>query len=111
MSTYIYIYTIWCTTLTLTCREREKKIEELKQEKTKYEEGMWNVNAVLMGGLGKDPIIAEAQGLCHDVQKNLYVFNQRETDRQRENTFSLVHVYTNNLQTKIIYELTLCYIV
>lgn len=24
---------------------------------------MWNVNAVLMGGLGKDPIIAEAQGL------------------------------------------------
>lgn len=67
MSTYIYIYTIWCTTLTLTCREREKKIEELKQEKTKYEEGMWNVNAVLMGGLGKDPIIAEAQGLCHDV--------------------------------------------
>lgn len=46
---------------------------------------MWNVNAVLMGGLGKDPIIAEAQGLCHDVLKNLYVFNQREreTDRQR----------------------------
>lgn len=28
---------------------------------------MWNVNAVLMGGLGKDPIIAEAQGFCHDV--------------------------------------------
>ena len=44
-------------------REREKKIEELKQEKTKYEEGMWNVNAVLMGGLGKDPIIAEAHGM------------------------------------------------
>ena len=44
-------------------REKEKKIEELKQEKTKYEEGMWNVNAVLMGGLGKDPIIAEANGI------------------------------------------------
>lgn len=28
---------------------------------------MWNVNAVLMGGLGKDPIIAEAQGLSHSV--------------------------------------------
>lgn len=28
---------------------------------------MWNVNAVLMGGLGKDPIIAEAQGLSYDV--------------------------------------------
>lgn len=43
---------------------------------------MWNVNAVLMGGLGKDPIIAEAQGLCHDVLKNLYVFNQRERETE-----------------------------
>lgn len=59
---------------------------------------MWNVNAVLMGGLGKDPIIAEAQGLCHDAQKNLYVFNQRERDRQRENTFSF---YTNNCKPKL----------
>ncbi|XP_062617089.1 coiled-coil domain-containing protein 87-like isoform X2 [Saccostrea cucullata] len=42
-------------------KEREKKIEELKQEKNKYEEGMWNVNSILMGGLGKDPILTEPQ--------------------------------------------------
>lgn len=54
---------------------------------------MWNVNAVLMGGLGKDPIIAEAQGLCHDVLKNLYVFNQRERETDREHIFlsSCIH--------------------
>lgn len=44
-------------------REKEKKLEELKQEKNKYEEGMWNVNSILLGGLGRDPIIAEPQGL------------------------------------------------
>ncbi|XP_061173923.1 coiled-coil domain-containing protein 87-like isoform X4 [Saccostrea echinata] len=42
-------------------KEREKKIEELKQEKNKYEEGMWNVNSILMGGLGKDPVLTEPQ--------------------------------------------------
>ncbi|XP_048734506.1 coiled-coil domain-containing protein 87-like isoform X3 [Ostrea edulis] len=42
-------------------KEKEKKLEELKQEKNKYEEGMWNVNSILLGGLGRDPIIAEPQ--------------------------------------------------
>ena len=55
---YCLVKSIW-----YSFREREKKIEELKQEKTRYEEGMWNVNAVLMGGLGKDPIIAETHGI------------------------------------------------
>ena len=31
---------------------------------------MWNVNAVLMGGLGKDPIIAETHGI---FQKDPFV--------------------------------------
>lgn len=35
--------------------ERQKKLQELKKEKTKFEEGMWNVNTVFMGGLGRDP--------------------------------------------------------
>ncbi|KAJ8304537.1 hypothetical protein KUTeg_018120 [Tegillarca granosa] len=39
--------------------EKEKKINELKKEKNKYENGMWNVNAVLMGGLGKDPVLED----------------------------------------------------
>jgi hypothetical protein len=29
----------------------------LRTEKTKFEEGMWNVNTVFMGGLGRDPHI------------------------------------------------------
>jgi hypothetical protein len=37
--------------------ERQKKLLELKKEKTKFEEGMWNVNTVFMGGLGRDPHI------------------------------------------------------
>ncbi|XP_046358594.2 coiled-coil domain-containing protein 87-like [Haliotis rufescens] len=36
-------------------RERDRKVEELKALKTEYKEGFWNVNSVLLGGLGKDP--------------------------------------------------------
>ena len=35
--------------------EREKKLQELRSRKSEYTEGMWNVNSVLMGGLGNDP--------------------------------------------------------
>lgn len=36
-------------------REQEKKLNELRDQKTVYKNGLWNVNSVLMGGLGKDP--------------------------------------------------------
>ncbi|XP_021368618.1 coiled-coil domain-containing protein 87-like isoform X2 [Mizuhopecten yessoensis] len=39
--------------------EREKKLNDLKEVKNKYEEGMWNCNTILMGGLGKDPGMVE----------------------------------------------------
>ena len=42
-------------------RERERKMEELRAVKSEYKEGLWNVNCVLMGGLGKDPT---SPGLC-----------------------------------------------
>ena len=29
--------------------------EERYKKKTQYEQGMWNVNTVMMGGLGGDP--------------------------------------------------------
>jgi len=29
--------------------------------KTEYQAGMWNVNSVMMGGLGKDPQLDEGQ--------------------------------------------------
>ena len=38
-------------------REKEKKIEEMKSQKNEYKEGFWNVNTVLLGGLGKDPVL------------------------------------------------------
>ena len=35
-------------------------MEELKTQKAEYTPGLWNVNTVLMGGLGNDP---ELEGL------------------------------------------------
>ena len=29
----------------------------MKTQKNEYKEGFWNVNTVLLGGLGKDPIL------------------------------------------------------
>lgn len=41
----------WC----INCREREKKLAELRSLKSDFKPGVWNVNAVLLGGLGKEP--------------------------------------------------------
>ena len=40
-----------------SCREKEKKLEEMKSQKNEYNEGFWNVNTVMLGGLGKDPVV------------------------------------------------------
>ena len=46
---------------------------ELKKIKSDFKEGFWNANAVLMGGLGKDPELA---GLFLDFKKceHMYMF-------------------------------------
>lgn len=36
-------------------RERERKRAELKSLKSEYKPGVWNVNSVLLGGLGNEP--------------------------------------------------------
>ena len=36
-------------------KEREAKIEELKERKNKFEHGVWNTESVFLGGLGHDP--------------------------------------------------------
>ncbi|XP_018430239.1 PREDICTED: coiled-coil domain-containing protein 87, partial [Nanorana parkeri] len=36
-------------------RQRERKIADLRAEKQSYSPGMWNVNSVMLGGLGSDP--------------------------------------------------------
>jgi len=35
--------------------EREKQLAKLTEKKYSYTFGQWNVNTVVMGGLGKDP--------------------------------------------------------
>lgn len=40
-------------------REKVRKMAELRTIKTEYKEGFWNANSVLMGGLGKDPELAD----------------------------------------------------
>ncbi|XP_022100889.1 coiled-coil domain-containing protein 87-like isoform X2 [Acanthaster planci] len=42
-------------------RERQEKLRELKNQKTDFQAGMWNVNSVLMGGLGRDPELEEEE--------------------------------------------------
>ena len=52
-------------------REREDRLQELKNKKTEFQSGMWNVNSILMGGLGNDPEIEgkEISGhfLCNHI--------------------------------------------
>ena len=37
------------------CSEKLERLNELRAAKTQYRDGYWNCNAVLLGGLGKDP--------------------------------------------------------
>ncbi|XP_020621129.1 coiled-coil domain-containing protein 87-like [Orbicella faveolata] len=46
-------------------REREKKLAELKSIKTEYQPGVWNVNSVLLGGLGNEPDVDEEELLAN----------------------------------------------
>lgn len=38
-------------------KEREAKIAELRERKIKFEQGAWNADTVLLGGLGQDPVL------------------------------------------------------
>ncbi|XP_066273765.1 coiled-coil domain-containing protein 87-like isoform X3 [Branchiostoma lanceolatum] len=49
--------------------EKEQKIEELRQKKTEFVSGMWNVNSVLLGGLGRDPAVEEDEGYPSSVEE------------------------------------------
>ncbi|CAG2201817.1 unnamed protein product [Mytilus edulis] len=63
--------------------ERQKKMQELKKEKTKYEEGMWNVNTVFMGGLGKDPHMEEEEDTADKGQKSPQTSRSAKTLQER----------------------------
>lgn len=38
-------------------RDKMRKLAELQNKKSEYKQGFWNANSVLMGGLGKDPLL------------------------------------------------------
>ncbi|XP_074605915.1 coiled-coil domain-containing protein 87-like [Acropora palmata] len=46
-------------------REREKKLAELRSLKSDFKPGVWNVNAVLLGGLGKEPEVDDNELLAN----------------------------------------------
>ncbi|XP_014781936.1 coiled-coil domain-containing protein 87 [Octopus bimaculoides] len=39
----------------LAVAEAERKVDELRRKKTQYEDGFWNAETILLGGLGSDP--------------------------------------------------------
>ena len=41
-------------------KEKESLIDELKKRKTSYETGVWNAQSILLGGLGKEPLLDES---------------------------------------------------
>ncbi|XP_019626876.1 PREDICTED: coiled-coil domain-containing protein 87-like isoform X3 [Branchiostoma belcheri] len=49
--------------------EKEQKIEELRQKKTEFVSGMWNVNSILLGGLGRDPSVEDDEGYPSSLEE------------------------------------------
>ncbi|XP_035667191.1 coiled-coil domain-containing protein 87-like isoform X3 [Branchiostoma floridae] len=49
--------------------EKEQKIEELRQKKSEFVSGMWNVNSVLLGGLGRDPLVEDDEGYPSSLEE------------------------------------------
>ena len=52
-------------------RERDKIIKDLRKEKYTYQPGVWNPNAIFLGGLGNDPVPDEEVDPLFKFKKNL----------------------------------------
>ncbi|XP_043943839.1 coiled-coil domain-containing protein 87 isoform X2 [Protopterus annectens] len=50
-------------------REKDLKLAELKLKKEEFISGMWNVNSIMLGGLGKDPTLEDEQSEYKSVQE------------------------------------------
>ncbi|KAM4036659.1 coiled-coil domain-containing protein 87 isoform 1-T2 [Anomaloglossus baeobatrachus] len=42
-------------------RQRDKKLADLREQKQRYLPGMWNVNSVMLGGLGSEPPLQDVE--------------------------------------------------
>ncbi|XP_031563781.1 coiled-coil domain-containing protein 87-like [Actinia tenebrosa] len=69
-------------------REREKKVTELKHQKTEFTSGVWNVNAVLLGGLGQDPEVEDEELLSS--LENIVVDQSSSSERRGSTPVSQV---------------------
>ncbi|KAG8439471.1 hypothetical protein GDO86_005616, partial [Hymenochirus boettgeri] len=54
-------------------REQNNRIAEFRTKKQEFTPGMWNINSVMLGGLGKDPSFKEEQRLDMVIK---YSFNE-----------------------------------
>ncbi|XP_040262960.1 coiled-coil domain-containing protein 87 [Bufo bufo] len=56
-------------------RQRDKKIADLREQKQCYIPGMWNVNSVMLGGLGSEPPLQDAE--C-EINESIEIPNEVE---------------------------------
>ncbi|KAM4676010.1 LOW QUALITY PROTEIN: coiled-coil domain-containing protein 87 [Discoglossus pictus] len=62
-------------------RKREKKIADLRAEKQNHIPGMWNINSVMLGGLGRDPVLSDEE---QDIEKVLEIPLQKQPSMPHE---------------------------
>ncbi|GFO24604.1 coiled-coil domain-containing protein 87 [Plakobranchus ocellatus] len=77
-------------------REKIKKMAELRSIKTEYKQGFWNANSVLMGGLGKDPELADEFAEEKSVGER--------TNRSTESTRPAVNIQERANQLRVLPE-------
>ena len=82
-------------------RELDAKLAELRSQKTEYKEGYWNCNTILIGGLGKDPVIEGKQLVPHVTQLTFVLLN----DTTRAHWFinyQLLDMYVQIMTAKLL---------
>ncbi|CAH1796761.1 unnamed protein product [Owenia fusiformis] len=77
-------------------REKEEQIEEMRKQKKEYEPGMWNVNSVLLGGLGKDPADEEEEDVESQHEGGLLPTRPSDT-RGSQRSGTMLSLKSHNL--------------
>ncbi|XP_072257191.1 coiled-coil domain-containing protein 87 [Pyxicephalus adspersus] len=75
-------------------RQRERKIANLRAEKQSYSPGMWNVNSVMLGGLGSDPPVEDAD---LEIKESLNNSSQGDTSASHVDLQKKINVIWNAL--------------
>ncbi|XP_075712827.1 coiled-coil domain-containing protein 87 isoform X2 [Rhinoderma darwinii] len=70
-------------------RQRDKKIADLRSQKQCYIPGMWNVNSVMLGGLGSDPPLQDVE--C-EIRESVDIPNEAETTPCHEDMQKRINV-------------------